>query len=135
VISQPGANLGFLAINVKKKPFDNLKVRQALAHAVNVASYVNVVFQGEATVAKTAVPPTVWGSDDHVAGYEYNIEKARSLLAEAGYPKGFDTELWILPVSRPYNPNGKKMGELMQADLAKVGIRVRLVTYDWPTYL
>src|SRR5690606_20950532 len=54
---------------------------------------------------------------------------------KAGYPNGFSAELWTLPVSRPYNPNGKKMGELMQADLAKIGIKVKLVTYDWPTYL
>jgi dipeptide transport system substrate-binding protein len=43
--------------------------------------------------------------------------------------------MWTMPVSRPYNPNGKKMGELMQADLAKVGIKIKLVTFDWPTYL
>jgi dipeptide transport system substrate-binding protein len=51
------------------------------------------------------------------------------------WSKGFTTELWTLPVSRPYNPNGKRMGELMQADLKKIGVNVKLISYDWPTYL
>jgi dipeptide transport system substrate-binding protein len=70
-----------------------------------------------------------------VAKHEGDVEKAKKLLAEAGYPKGFETELWTLPVSRPYLPNGKKLGELMQADLAKIGVKVKLVTFDWPVYL
>jgi dipeptide transport system substrate-binding protein len=135
VVSQPGANIGFLNINVKKKPFDNIKVRQAIAHALNLVNYVSVIFQGTAVPARTLVPPTIWGANDHLAAYEYNVDKAKELLKEAGFPNGFDAELWTLPVSRPYNPNGKKMGELMQADLAKIGIRITLVTYDWPTYL
>jgi dipeptide transport system substrate-binding protein len=135
VISQPGANLGYLAFNTKKKPFDILKVRLAISHALNLQNYLNVIFQGTATVAKGPLPPTIWGYNDKLNGYEYNVEKAKALLAEAGLPNGFETELWTLPVSRPYIPNGKKMGELMQADLAKIGIRVKLITYDWPTYL
>ena len=64
-----------------------------------------------------------------------NPEQAKKLLVQAGYKKGFDTELWTLPVSRPYNPNGKRMGEMMQADLAKIGVRAKLVTYKWAEYL
>lgn len=133
--STMGDNLGFISLNVRKKPFDNLKVREAIAHALNIPSYVNAVFSNMASVAKTAVPSTVWGSNDHIPAYDYNVEKAKRLLKEAGYPDGFDTELWTLPVVRQYNPNGKKMGELIQADLAKIGVRVKLVSYDWPTYL
>jgi dipeptide transport system substrate-binding protein len=135
VISQPGANIGYLAFNVEKAPFNKLEVRQAIAHALNRMSYLSLVYQGTATLAKNPVPPTVWGALNGVRDYEYNVDKAKKLLAKAGLPEGFEAELWTLPVSRPYNPNGKKMGELMQADLAKVGIKVKLVTYDWPTYL
>jgi dipeptide transport system substrate-binding protein len=67
--------------------------------------------------------------------YDYSPAKAKELLKKAGFEKGFTTELWALPVSRPYNPDGKKMAEMMQADLAEVGIQARIVTYDWPTYL
>lgn len=135
LVSKPGANVGYLAINVSKKPLDKLEVRQAIAHALNRENYLQVVYQGTASLAGSPIPPTVWGAAQDARGPEYNIEKARTLMKQAGLEKGFDVELWTLPVSRPYNPNGKKMGELMQADLAKIGIRVKLVTYDWPTYL
>lgn len=135
LLSQPGANVGYLALNVQKAPFDKLEVRQAIAYALNRENYLTVVYQSTATAAKNPIPPTVWGSNPNVENYEYNPEKAKELLKKAGYPNGFETEMWTLPVSRPYNPNGKKMGELMQADLAKVGIKVKLLTYDWPTYL
>lgn len=135
LVERPGANVGYLAFNVKKAPFDKLEVRQAIAHALNRQNYLDVVYKGTASVAKSPIPPTVWGSKTDLKDYEYNVEKAKELLKKAGFPNGFETELWTLPVSRPYNPNGKKMGELMQADLAKVGIKVKLVTYDWPTYL
>lgn len=133
--SQPGANLGYLAFNVEKAPFNKLEVRQAIAHALNRESYLQLVYQGTATLAKSPLPPTVWGNDPKAKFSEYNIEKAKELLNKAGLPNGFETELWTLPVARPYNPNGKKMGELMQSDLAKIGIKVKLVSYDWPTYL
>lgn len=135
MMSQPGANIGYLAFNVQKPPFDKIEVRQAIAHALNRESYLQVVYQGTATLAKSPLPPTVWGSDSKIRDYDYSIEKAKALLAKVGLEKGFEAELWTLPVSRPYNPNGKKMGELMQSDLAKIGIKVKLVTYDWPTYL
>lgn len=135
LMKQPGANVGYLAFNVKKAPFDKIEVRQAIAHALNRSNYLDVVFKGTASLAKNPVPPTVWGYAKGAKDYDYNIEKAKELLKKAGLPNGFETELWTLPVARPYNPNGKKMGELMQADLAKVGIKVKLVTYDWPTYL
>lgn len=135
LMQQPGANVGYLAFNTEKPPFNKLEVRQAISHAMNRANYLAVVYQGTAIPANTAIPPTVWGYDKDIKGYDFNIEKAKALLKKAGYENGFEAELWTLPVSRPYNPNGKKMGELMQADLSKVGIKLKLVTYDWPTYL
>ncbi|MGE0528116.1 MAG: ABC transporter substrate-binding protein [Bdellovibrionales bacterium] len=135
LVSQPGANIGYLAFNTQKAPFNKVEVRQAIAHALNRDYYLDVVYQGTASLARSPIPPTVWGSAPDTKVYEYNVETAKALLKKAGYPKGFEAELWTLPVSRPYNPNGKKMGELMQADLARVGIRVKLVSYDWPTYL
>lgn len=135
VMEAPGLNIGYLAMNTTKKPFDNLLVRQAINHALNKKSYIDAIYLGNATVAKNPIPPTIWSYNDAVKDYEYSIEKAKALLAKAGFPNGFETEIWTLPVARPYNPNGKKMGELMQADLAKVGIKVKLLTFDWPTYL
>ncbi len=135
LVSQPGLNVGYLAMNTKKKPFDNVKVRQAMAYALNRKAYIDAIYLGNASVAHNPIPPKMWSYNTSVEKYEHNVEKAKKLLAEAGYPDGFETELWTLPVSRPYNPSGKKMGELMQADLVKVGIKAKLVSYDWPTYL
>lgn len=135
VINSSGFNVGFLAMNVTKKPFDNVLVRRAVAHALNKASYINAIYMNNAVVAKNTLPPTIWSYNNAAVPYEYSLEKAKQLMKQAGLEKGFETTLWTLPVSRPYNPNGKKMGELMQADLAKIGIKVTLVSYDWPTYL
>jgi dipeptide transport system substrate-binding protein len=135
VVGKPGMNVGYLAMNTQKKPLHLLKVRQAINHALNKKSYLKAIYLGKAKIAKNPLPPTLWSYNNQVKDYDYNPKKARKLLKDAGFPKGFDIELWTLPVSRPYNPNGKKMGELMQADLAQVGIRVNLITYDWPTYL
>jgi dipeptide transport system substrate-binding protein len=110
-------------------------VRQAVAYALNRASYIPAIYNGGAELAKNPLPPVEWAYAEGTAELEYNPDKARALLKKAGYGKGFEAELWTLPVARPYNPNGRKMGELMQADLAKVGIRLRLVTYDWLTYV
>ena len=135
LLSAPGLNVGYLALNVKKKPFDNKLVRQAFNHALNKKSYIQGVYLGNAQVAKNPLPPTLWSYNDKIKDYDYNPEKAKALLKKAGMAKGFETDLWILPVARPYNPSGKKLGEMMQKDLSQVGIRVNLVSFDWPTYL
>lgn len=134
-LEQEGLNIGYLAINVTKKPFDNVKVREAVQRALNREGYLKAIYLNKASMAKNPIPPSMWSYNTKTEDYSYDPEKAKKLLAEAGFPNGFETELWVLPVSRPYNPAGKKMGELMQADLAKVGIKVKLMTYDWPTYL
>ncbi|MBX3621080.1 MAG: ABC transporter substrate-binding protein [Rhizobacter sp.] len=130
-----GLNVGYLSLNVKHKPFDNLLVRQAINMAVNKKSLVEAVYQGAGEPAKNPIPPTIWGYNKALQGYEYNPEKARALLAKAGFPNGFETTLWALPVQRPYNPNGQQAAELIQADLAKIGIKARIVKYEWAEYL
>jgi peptide/nickel transport system substrate-binding protein len=77
----------------------------------------------------------LWGYNDDVPGYAHDPEKARALLREAGYPDGFDTTLWVMMNPRPYLLAPEKVAEAILADLAEVGIRAKLVTYDWGTYL
>lgn len=135
VMEQEGLNVAYLAFNVEKPPFDKLLVRQAISHALNRQSYLDAIYLGNATLAKNPIPPTMWSYNDKTVDYAYDPAKAKELLAKAGFPNGFQTTLWYMPVSRPYNPNGKKMGEMMQADLAKIGIKVDLQTFDWGAYL
>ncbi|HLW12585.1 MAG TPA: ABC transporter substrate-binding protein [Casimicrobiaceae bacterium] len=129
-----GLNIGYIAFNVEKKPFDNKLVRQALNYATNKAAILKAVYQGNGQVAKNPIPPILWGYDDAVPDYAYDPAKARQLLAQAGYANGFEVDLWYLPVTRPYNPDGKRMAELIQADWEKVGVRAKLVTYEWAEY-
>lgn len=135
VMEGPGLNIAYLALNTSKPPFDNLNVRMAINHALNKDAYIKAIYLGNATPAKNPIPPTIWSYNKKIKDYDYNPKTAKELLKKAGFPNGFDTEIWTLPITRPYNPNGKKMGEMMQADLAKVGIKARLITYDWGTYL
>ena len=132
---EKGLNIGYLAMNTEKAPFNNPLVRQAIAYALNKEAYIKAIYLGNADVAINPYPPAMWSYNKDVSVYEYNPEKAKALLKQAGLEKGFSTSIWTLPVSRPYNPNGRKMGEMMQQDLAKVGIKVELLSFDWGTYL
>lgn len=135
VIQQEGLNVGYLALNTEKAPYDNVKVRQAMNYAIDRNEIVAGVYGEAGKPAKNPLPPTMWSYNDDIEAYDYNPEKAKELLAEAGYADGFKTEIWAMPVARPYNPNGKKVAEIMQAQLAKVGIEVDIISYEWGTYL
>jgi dipeptide transport system substrate-binding protein len=132
---QAGLNIGYLSFNTQKKPFDNVKVRQALSMAVDKKAIIEAVFQGAGQVAKNLLPPTMWSYNNDVKDYPYDPVKAKELLKEAGYPNGFDTDLWAMPVQRPYNPNARRMAEMIQSDWAKIGVKAKIVSYEWGEYL
>jgi dipeptide transport system substrate-binding protein len=134
LLQQEGLNVGYLAFNTEKKPFDDKRVRQALNMAVNKQAIIDVVFQGSGKIAKNPIPPTIWSYNDAVEDYPYDPEKAKALLAEAGV-SGLKTNVWAMPVQRPYNPNAKRMAELIQADWAAVGVEAEIVSYEWGEYL
>ncbi|EMW3576597.1 ABC transporter substrate-binding protein [Yersinia enterocolitica] len=135
LMEQPGLNVGYLSFNVEKKPLDNVKVRQALTMAVNKQAIIDAVYQGAGQAAKNLIPPTMWGYSDDVKDYAYDPAKAKELLKEAGLPDGFAIDLWAMPVQRPYNPNARRMAEMIQSDWAKVGVKAKIVTYEWGEYL
>jgi dipeptide transport system substrate-binding protein len=135
VLDQEGLNVGYVAFNTEKAPFDNVLVRQALNMAVNKAAIIDAVYEGAGAAAKNPIPPTMWSYNDAVQDYPYDPEKAKALLAEAGLADGFTTDLWALPVQRPYNPNGKLMAEMIQSDWAKIGVTANIVSYEWAEYL
>jgi len=141
VYKVPPVNIGYISFNQAWKDangvevFRDVRVRQAIAHAINKQAIVDALYPGTGMPAKNFIPPSLWGYNDDFEDYNYSPERARELLAEAGYPNGFDTELWVMPVSRGYYPDPTKVGEAIQADLAAVGINAKIVTYDWGTYL
>jgi len=135
VPSQPGFNLGYIAYNVLHKPLDQTVVRQALDMAVNKQAIIDAVYQGAGQLAVNAMPPTQWSYDTSIKGQAYDPEQAKALLKKAGIAEGTEITLWAMPVQRPYNPNAKLMAEMIQADWAKVGIKAKIVTYEWGEYI
>ncbi|HHQ6601139.1 TPA: ABC transporter substrate-binding protein [Serratia fonticola] len=135
LMQKAGLNTGFLAFNTQKAPLDNVKVRQALALAINKPAIIEAVFHGTGTAAKNILPPGVWSADADLKDYDYDPEKAKALLKEAGFTNGMTIDLWAMPVQRPYNPNAKRMAEMIQADWAKVGVTAKVVTFEWGEYL
>ncbi|HUR42579.1 MAG TPA: ABC transporter substrate-binding protein [Aestuariivirga sp.] len=133
LLQQPGLNVGYLAMNNEKPPFDKKEVRQAINMAIDRDAILKEVYQGSGQKAKNLIPPTIWSYNDAVKDYDYNPEKAKEMLKAAGV-ETLETDLWWMPVQRPYNPNAKRMAEMMQADLAKVGINAKLVSYEWGEY-
>ncbi|MGR4000536.1 MAG: ABC transporter substrate-binding protein [Alphaproteobacteria bacterium] len=134
VIEQEGLNVGYLAFNTQVAPFNDVRVRKALSSAVNKQAIIDAVFQGKAQAATNPIPPTMWSYNRSVKDDQYDPEAARRLLAEAGV-SDLSMEVWAMPVQRPYNPNARRMAELIQADYADIGVDVEIVSYEWGEYL
>ncbi len=141
LVSQPGMNIGYISFNHTKPLWQDKRIRKAIMYAINRKAIVDNIYYGLGTVAKNTIPPIMWGYNDCIIDYPYDPEMAKKLLKEAKFfeklKEAGQTKitLWSMPVPRPYNPNGMKVGEAVQADLKKVGIDVELVTFEWGTYL
>jgi dipeptide transport system substrate-binding protein len=135
LLSGPIADMAFIAFNMQKEPLGNAKVRTALAMAIDKDALVAAVYQGTAQKNAALVPPTLWGRDQDTKGVPFDPARAKALLAEAGFPNGFKSRLWAVPVVRAYMPNGRRAAEMLQADWAKIGVQVEIVSYEWGEYL
>ena len=141
--SQAGFNTGYIAYNVMDKikgsdgpnPMAQLKARQALDMAVNKQQIIDSVYQGAGQLATNVLPPTQWSYDESIKDAPYDPEKAKQLLKEAGIKEGTEITLWAMPVQRPYNPNAKLMAEMLQSDWGKIGIKAKIMTYEWGEYI
>ena len=159
-MTKPGMNVGFIAMNtgygyidenkngirdisleplVKTpgfyEPLTKRRVRQAISMAIDKQSIVDNIYMGTAIKAKNGMPPFMLGYNDEIEDYPYDQERAKELLAEAGYPDGFEITLHITPVSRPYMFDPPKISEAIQSYLAAVGIRVKIYQLDLSNYL
>jgi peptide/nickel transport system substrate-binding protein len=160
LLSEPGMNIGYMAMNegygyidanengvrdiadeplVKTpgyfEPLTKKLVRQAINMAIDKKSIVDNLYMGTASVAKNGMPPFMLGYNDAIVDYPYDPARAKQLLAEAGYPDGFEVTLYVMPVSRPYMFDPPKIGEAIQSYLGAVGIKVNIYQVDWGTYL
>ncbi|PKG58260.1 ABC transporter substrate-binding protein [Shewanella sp. Choline-02u-19] len=131
--TQLGFNVAFWAFNTQKVPFNDVRVRKALAYAVDKQNILRAVYQETAIEATGMLPPQSWAYRYNRSHYDYNPQKAKALLKEAGIEK-LNIDVWAMPVARIYNPNTLKTAELIQADLANIGVSVNIVTYDWSVF-
>eukprot|EP00479_Gromia_sphaerica_P012096 TRINITY_DN6230_c0_g1_i1.p1 TRINITY_DN6230_c0_g1~~TRINITY_DN6230_c0_g1_i1.p1 ORF type:complete len:272 (-),score=41.88 TRINITY_DN6230_c0_g1_i1:169-984(-) len=134
LMQQEGLNVGYLAYNTKVAPFDNVKVRRALNAAMNKDAIISAVFQGAGKVAKNPIPPTIWSYNDSVEDDVFDPEAAKAALEAEGVTD-LKMKVWAMPVQRPYNPNARRMAEVIQSDFANVGVEVEIVSYEWGEYL
>ncbi len=134
LLRQEGLNVGYMAMNTRKPPFDDVRVRRAVNLAIDKATLVRAVYGPTGTLAKNPLPPTLWSYNDAVASYAYDPAEAQRLMSEAGLDKGFDVDLWYMPVTRAYNPDSKRIAEMVSDDLSRIGIRTHLVTAPWAEY-
>ena len=135
LLKRPSFNIGYMALNTEKEPFNNPLVRQAINMAIDKDKIVDAFYNGLAETATSPLPPSLWGYDDSLEKYEYNVEEAKKLLKEAGFENGFKTKLHTMSNPRPYLPEPMKIAEAIQSDLAKVGIEAEIVSMEWATYL
>ena len=129
LIEGPQVSMTYLGFNMKKAPYDNPKVREAISYAIDQKPIIDTVFLGAGEAANSIIGPNVWGYYD-VEKYTQDIEKAKALLAEAGYPDGFKAKIWVND-----NPVRRDTAVILQDQLKQIGIDLAIETVEWGAFL
>lgn len=120
----------YISMNMNKEPFNNEKVRQAIRYAIDSDSILQAVRYGNGQVASSIIPPAAFGYTDKALAYNYDVDKAKALLAEAGYPDGFSTTLWVNE-----NQERTEACQIVQDQLKQIGIDVKISIMEFGTYI
>ena len=129
LLSQPSASIEYMGMNTSKEKFSDVRVRQAINMAIDQQTFIDTIIEGRGTPANSYINAMIPGWTDEVTAYEYNIEKAKELMAEAGYPDGFDCSIYVNGDTRT------RSATIVQAQLAEIGINVEISTYEWGALL
>ena len=124
------AGKGILAINNKRKPFDDVRVRRALSHAIDKKAFIDGVLEGYAKPIGSHMAPTDAGYVDLNQQYPFDVEKAKALLKEAGVQTPLNVTLTLPPP-----PYARKGGEVLAAQLAKIGVNAKIENVEWAQWL
>ncbi|SDK33423.1 glutathione ABC transporter substrate-binding protein [Lacicoccus qingdaonensis] len=130
LIEQESLRTDYLGFNVQKEPFDDVKVRQAIAHAIDREAIVEGVYEGMGISATHPIPPDVWGYDDSLEGQQFDMERAQELLAESDYPDGFSAELWVRDDQMIVDT-----ALYIQESLSELGIDLSVERMEWGAFL
>ncbi len=128
-IEMKGSRMDYLGFNMTKAPFNDKRVRQAIAYALDTQGMVNSVMFGSAEQAGSPIADNILYSYKGIPKRERDIEKAKALLQEAGIPVGTKITLWTMDGFR------RKLAEIIQANLADIGLVVTIDVYEWATYV
>ena len=131
IVKSPGYQIDDIAINMEQEPLNNVKVRQALAHAVNYDSINNDILLGAGKRIGGIIPEGMFGYNPDVKLYDFDLEKAKALLKEAGLEEGLELEFLI----SENNEVRKNIAVMLQSDLKEIGIDLKIKTLAWPTFL
>ena len=126
---RPGMNIAYLAFNTDKPPLNNPQVRHALALAINNQRLMQSIYYGTAETAASILPRASWAYDNEAKITEYNPDEARARLKELGL-ENLSLELWVPTSSQAWNPSPLKTAELIQADMAQIGVTVKIVPVE-----
>jgi cationic peptide transport system substrate-binding protein len=126
---RPGMNVAYLAFNTNKAPLNDPRIRRAVALSINNQRLMQSIYYGTAETAASILPRASWAYDSNAQVTEYNPAKARQILKDLGQEK-LNLHLWVPTASQSFNPSPLKTAELIQADLAQVGIKVTIVPVE-----
>ena len=130
VFREVASSINFIGLNTTMAPYDNVKVRQAIDLAIDKEAIYNVVYQGTGTIAEAPMSSVVWAYNDQLPKHEYNVEKAKELLKEAGYPDGFK-----MVMTTDESQARQDTAEIVQSQLAAIGIQVEIKSLERTTYI
>ncbi|MEW6618741.1 MAG: ABC transporter substrate-binding protein [bacterium] len=128
IVSQSGMNVYYLGLNCQKPLFDKVEVRQALNYAINKEIILNTVLKNRGIISHGPIPPIIQGYSNNLKPYEYNPQKAKELLTQAGYPDGFSMKIY-----QKSSREVLEITEILQAQLKEAGIKVEIVQLEWST--
>lgn len=135
VYEQPANNTSYIALEMEKKPFGDVRVRQAIAYALDLPAMAADLYAKGAVVANTWLPPGMLGDNPAVKAYPHDVARAKALLAAAGFPHGFATSLSYPTSPRPYLPEPQRVAEAIQANLKQAGIEITLQPSELGVFL
>lgn len=130
LLQKSALTMNYLGFNTEKAPFDNKLVRQAIAYAVDRQSIIDAVYLGAANEANSPVSPSVFGYSKDAKKYSFDVAKAKELLAQAGYPNGFKTKIWLND-----NTVRRDIAVILQDQLKQIGIDLQIEILEWGSYL
>lgn len=130
LVEEASFSVAYLGFNVQKKPFDNVKVRQAFSYAFNADDIIEAVLMGAGSPSNSPIGSKVFGHNPNISRYQQDVAKAKQLLTEAGYPNGFKTSIWTND-----NPIRVQIAQVLQAQLHQIGVEASIEVVEWGAFL